>query len=266
MKIEFKDVTFKYEDDCDLLSNISFVINSDQMTSIIGPNGSGKSTITKLIMGILTPISGEIYINDELLTQDNLNSFRSDMGIIFQNPDSQFVGLTVKDDIAFGLENKCIERKEMLELINKYADIVHMSDYLDSNPENLSGGQKQRVAIAGVLAMETEMIIFDEATSMLDPIGVDEINKTLKMLKKQASKTIISITHNIEEILYSDNVLVINNGRIVVQGKPIDILSNVQILKNAGLDTIETVKLINQLKDSKYEKVVEELWKLTFNM
>ena len=266
MKIEFKDVTFKYEDDCDLLSNISFVINSDQMTSIIGPNGSGKSTITKLIMGILTPISGEIYINDELVTSENLNKFRANMGIIFQNPDSQFVGLTVKDDIAFGLENKRIERTKMLELIDKYSKLVHMNNYLDSNPENLSGGQKQRVAIAGVLAMETEMIIFDEATSMLDPIGVDEINKTLKMLKKQASKTIISITHNIEEILYSDNVLVINNGQIVAQGKPIDILSNFQILKDAGLDTIETVKLINLLKNSKYNKVVEELWKLTFNM
>ena len=122
------------------------------------------------------------------------------------------------------------ERNEMIELINKYSTLVRMNGFLDSNPENLSGGQKQRVAIAGVLAMETETIIFDEATSMLDPIGVEEINKTLKMLKKEASKTIISITHNIEEILYSDNVLVIDDGQIVAQGKPIDILSNIELL------------------------------------
>lgn len=266
MKIEFKNVTFKYEDDCDLLQDISFVINSDEMTSIIGPNGSGKSTITKLIMGILSPISGEIYINDQLVTSDNIHEFRTNMGIIFQNPDSQFVGLTVKDDIAFGLENKRINRKHMLELIDKYSKLVHMNDFLEHNPENLSGGQKQRVAIAGVLAMETEIIIFDEATSMLDPIGVEQINKTLKILKKQASKTIISITHNIEEILYSDNVLVINNGKIIACGTPKDILSNVEVLKEAGLDTIETVKLINKLDNENYKDVVEELWKLTFNM
>ena len=266
MKIEFRNVTFKYEDDCDLLTDISFVINSGEMTSIIGPNGSGKSTITKLIMGILTPLSGEIYINNTLVTEDNINDFRCQMGIIFQNPDNQFVGLTVKDDIAFGLENKQIERNEMITLIDKYSKLVHMNNFLNHNPENLSGGQKQRVAIAGVLAMETEMVVFDEATSMLDPIGVDEINKTLKMLKKQASKTIISITHNIEEILYSDNVLVINNGTIVAQGKPKDILFNESLLNEAGLDTIETVKLINKLSDSKYESIVSDLWTLTFNM
>ena len=266
MKIEFKNVSFKYQDDFDVINDLSFIINDGEMTSIIGPNGSGKSTITKLIMGLLTPLSGSIYINDELVTENNISNIRKNMGIIFQNPDNQFVGVTVKEDIAFGLENKCIERNEMLELIDKYSKIVRMNDFLESNPENLSGGQKQRVAIAGILAMETNTIIFDEATSMLDPVGVKEINETLKMLKKEASKTIISITHNIEEILYSDNVLVINEGKIIQQGKPKDILSNVELLNKVGLETIESVKLINMLKDEKYKGIVEELWKLTFNM
>lgn len=266
MKIEFKNVSFKYQSDFDVIKDLSFVINTGEMTSIIGPNGSGKSTITKLIMGLLVPNSGSIYINDVLVTEENILNIRKNMGIIFQNPDNQFVGVTVKDDIAFGLENKCIERNEMFELINKYSTLVRMNDFLDSNPENLSGGQKQRVAIAGVLAMETETIIFDEATSMLDPIGVEEINKTLKMLKKEASKTIISITHNIEEILYSDNVLVIDDGQIVAQGKPIEILSNIELLNKVGLDTIESVKLINMLEENNHKEIIEELWKLTFNM
>ncbi len=266
MKIEFKNVSFKYESDFDVIKDLSFVINSNEMTSIIGPNGSGKSTITKLIMGILVPDSGEIYIDDVLLNEKSINLIRPKMGIIFQNPDNQFVGMTVKDDIAFGLENKQIERSEMIRLIDEYSKLVHMNDFLEHNPENLSGGQKQRVAIAGVLAMETETIIFDEATSMLDPIGVEEINKTLKMLKKEAFKTIISITHNIEEILYSDNVLVINNGSIIKQGKPIEILTDVNLLNSIGLDTIETIKLIKELSDEKYQNVLDVLWKLTFEM
>ncbi len=266
MKIEFKNVSFKYESDFDVIKDLSFVINSNEMTSIIGPNGSGKSTITKLIMGILVPDSGEIYIDDVLLNEKSINLIRPKMGIIFQNPDNQFVGMTVKDDIAFGLENKQIERSEMIRLIDEYSKLVHMNDFLEHNPENLSGGQKQRVAIAGVLAMETETIIFDEATSMLDPIGVEEINKTLKMLKKEAFKTIISITHNIEEILYSDNVLVINNGAIIKQGKPIEILTDVNLLNSIGLDTIETIKLIKELSDEKYQNVLDVLWKLTFEM
>ena len=137
MKIEFKNVSFKYQSDFDVIKDLSFVINTGEMTSIIGPNGSGKSTITKLIMGLLVPNSGSIYINDVLVTEENILEIRKNMGIIFQNPDNQFVGVTVKDDIAFGLENKCIERNEMIELINKYSTLVRMNGFLDSNPENL---------------------------------------------------------------------------------------------------------------------------------
>lgn len=265
MKIEFKNVSFHYPNEQDVLKNVSFVIESGQMTSIIGHNGSGKSTLVKLIMGLLEATSGEIYIDDVLLTEESIPTIRNKMGIIFQNPDNQFVGVTVKDDIAFGLENKNIERKKMLELINEYATLVKMESYLESNPENLSGGQKQRVAIAGVLAMNTECVIFDEATSMLDPIGVKEINETMKMLKKRALKTIISITHNIEEILYSDKVIVLNNGVIVMTGKPKEILKATSVLKEAGLDTLESVKLIDMLKGN-FADIEDALWKLTFEM
>ena len=265
MKIEFKNVSFHYPNESDVLKNVSFIIESGQMTSIIGHNGSGKSTLAKLIMGLLEPTSGEIYIDDVLLNESSISSIRNKMGIIFQNPDNQFVGVTVKDDIAFGLENKNVERSKMLELINEYSKLVKMDSFLESNPENLSGGQKQRVAIAGVLAMNTECVIFDEATSMLDPIGVKEINETMKMLKKTALKTIISITHNIEETLYSEKVLVLNNGVLVLSGTPKEVLLNFEVLKQAGLDTLESVKLIQMLNDEN-QSIEEELWKLTFEM
>lgn len=265
MKIEFKNVSFHYPNESDVLKNVSFIIESGQMTSIIGHNGSGKSTLAKLIMGLLEPTSGEIYIDDVLLNESSVPSIRNKMGIIFQNPDNQFVGVTVKDDIAFGLENQNIERSKMLELINEYSRLVKMDSFLESNPENLSGGQKQRVAIAGVLAMNTECVIFDEATSMLDPIGVKEINETMKMLKKTALKTIISITHNIEETLYSEKVLVLNNGVLVLTGTPKEVLLNIDVLKLAGLDTLESVKLIKMLQN-KNPELEEELWKLTFEM
>ena len=265
MKIEFRNVSFHYPNESDVLKNVSFIIESGQMTSIIGHNGSGKSTLAKLIMGLLEPTSGEIYIDDILLNESSIPSIRNKMGIIFQNPDNQFVGVTVKDDIAFGLENKNIERNKMLQIIDEYSKLVKMDAFLESNPENLSGGQKQRVAIAGVLAMNTECVIFDEATSMLDPIGVKEINETMKMLKKTALKTIISITHNIEETLYSEKVLVLNNGLLVLTGSPREVLLNIDVLKQAGLDTLESVKLINMLK-GQYPELEEELWKLTFEM
>ena len=265
MKIEFRNVSFHYPGDANVLNDVSFVIESDQMTSIIGPNGSGKSTIAKLIMGLIEPNSGHIYIDDVLLNKDSINDIRHKMGIIFQNPDNQFVGVTVLDDIAFGLENRNIPRKEMLELIQYYSKLVKMENFLESNPENLSGGQKQRVAIAGVLAMNPETIIFDEATSMLDPIGVKEINETMKMLKKTAKKTIISITHNIEEVLYSEKIIVINNGIIIYSGTPKEVLSNVKLLETAKLDTIDTIKLINKL-DNVDEETKELLWELTFKM
>ena len=264
MKIEFKNVSFKY-DELDVLDDVSFTINDGESVAIIGPNGSGKSTIAKLMTGLLEANKGSIYIDNILLNEKSVDDIRKKIGIIFQNPDNQFVGITVIDDIAFGLENRQIERSEMIKIIDKYSKMVHVDNLLYKNPEEISGGQKQRVAIAGVLALEPSLLIFDEATSMLDPIGVSEINKTLKMLKFEAQKTIITITHNIEEILYFDKVILLNEGKIKAVLTPTELLSDKNLLVDNNLNQIDSIKLLNMLSD-KHSKIKEKLWELTFRM
>lgn len=278
MIIEFKNVSFSYEEsekqNLDVIKNISLKIKPGEMVAILGHNGSGKSTIAKLIMGLLTPNKGHIYLNDvdvtnEEIKQRELDLLHAKMGIIFQNPDNQFVGVTVKDDIAFGLENHQIPRDEMIDKINKYAALVEMQDYLEKNPEALSGGQKQRVAIAGVLAMETEVIIFDEATSMLDPKGTKEIIDMIKKLKKEYDKTIITITHNLEEAVFADRVIVLNDGNIVLDGTPQEVLKEKEILEQSGLSLIDSLDVLYRLQDKQLnnkEKLMETLWELTFKM
>ena len=266
MKITFDHVSFSYEHNLEVLTDLSFTINSDEMTCIIGPNGSGKSTIAKLMMGLLTPDKGQILIDDEPLSEQNINAVRQKMGIIFQNPDNQFVGVTVADDIAFGLENRNIPQDQMIAKINQFATLVGMQDYLEHNPEQLSGGQKQRVAIAGVLAMDPEIIIFDEATSMLDPVATKEIIETMNLLKKQALKTIINITHNIEEVMYSERVVLINQGKMAFSGTPKEILLQDELLKAVGFETIDSVKLIKMLDQKVNKEVIDKLWELTFTM
>ena len=264
--IEFKDVSFKYYGSDEYVFNqLSFAIEKGSMLAILGHNGSGKSTIAKLMMGLLETTSGDIYIEGEKLTEDNVDVLRKKMGIIFQNPDNQFVGVTVRDDIAFGLENHKIPRKEMIEKIDKYAKLVNMQDFLDENPENLSGGQKQRVAIAGALAMDTDLIIFDESTSMLDPKGTKEIHQMIETLRKTYHKTIISITHNLEEALIADRVIVLNEGKIVLDGTPKEVLKEQTILEASGLKLIDGISLLNRIQDSKLhinkkEEIIKELW------
>lgn len=276
MKIEFKNVCFKYDDSTldEVIKNISFLIHPGEMVCILGHNGSGKSTIAKLMMGLLQPDSGYIYLNDvdttnESITENELDKLHAKMGIIFQNPDNQFVGVTVQDDIAFGLENHQIKRDEMIKRINKYAKLVNMENYLLSNPEDLSGGQKQRVAIAGALAMETEVIIFDESTSMLDPKGTREIIDMIKKLKEESNKTIITITHNLEEACIADRVIVLNNGNIVLDGTPEEVLKEKATLEASGLMLLDSLDVLNKIKDTNIKKkkeIEEALWELTFKM
>ena len=263
MKIKFDHVSFSYEENTPVVKDLSLEISSNKMIAIIGPNGSGKSTIAKLMMGLLTPDKGHIYVDDILLDEKGIIELRNKMGIVFQNPDNQFVGSTVLDDIAFGLENRCIEREEMLKRIHEYATLVKMEDYLEANPENLSGGQKQRVAIASVLAMQPDYLIFDEATSMLDPVGVREIIETMKILRNDASKTIITITHNIEEVLYAEQVIVMNEGKIIAIGSPLEILTNQPILEQAHLENLPLIELINHLDDH-YKEIKDILWELLY--
>lgn len=275
MKIEFRDVKFHYdnsENKENVINDLSFIINPGEMVAILGHNGSGKSTIAKLMMGLLSPSQGQIIlddieINENKISEDEIDQLHSKMGIIFQNPDNQFVGVTVEDDIAFGLENHQIPREEMIERINKYAKLVNMEEYLKSNPEDLSGGQKQRVAIAGVLAMNTEVIIFDESTSMLDPKGTREIIDMIKLLKSEYNKTIITITHNLEEATFADRVIVLNNGSIVLDGTPEEVLKEKNILEASGLKLLDSLALIEDLKNKNFsnkEEVLKQLWELTF--
>ena len=276
MNIKFQDVSFSYTEKesgkADVIKNISFEINQGEMVAILGHNGSGKSTIAKLIVGLLSPQKGSIYLDEfeatkEDVSEDELDLLHAKMGIIFQNPDNQFVGVTVQDDIAFGLENHNVPRLDMIQKIHHYAKLVNMEDYLTYNPENLSGGQKQRVAIAGVLAMETEVIIFDEATSMLDPKGTNEIIDMIKKLKQEYDKTIITITHNLEEAVFADRVIVLNNGRIVLDGTPKEVLKEKEKLEASGLTLIDSLDLmfeIDKINSPKKKWLVEALWDLTF--
>ena len=247
-QLEVKNLSFSYDEPTHAVRNVSFAIEKGSYTTIIGHNGSGKSTIAKLLIGLLEKDEGEILIDDLPLNEENLMEIRSRVGIVFQNPDNQFIGSTVRDDIAFGLENHCVEQSKMDAIITEFAEKVNMTEYLESEPTRLSGGQKQRVAIAGVLAMAPEMIIFDESTSMLDPQGKDEINRVIRQLHAQTQLTIISITHDIEEVAKSDHVLVMDQGEIKMEGTPEEILLRDKELIQLHLDIPFSIKLQQQLK------------------
>lgn len=246
--LEVKDLNFSYEEEGKTIDNVSFSVEEGSYTTIVGHNGSGKSTIAKLIMGLLESASGTITIDGIALNNENLPKIRSRIGIVFQNPDNQFIGATVRDDIAFGLENHCVEPSMMDEIIDTNAALVKMSDFMDQEPTHLSGGQKQRVAIAGVLAMKPKLLIFDEATSMLDPDGKDEIKKVIMKLHKESSLTILSITHDIDEVASSDYVVALDQGKVVLTGTPQEVFQQEKKLKEMKLDIPFSLKLADELK------------------
>lgn len=251
--VEFKDVSFTYPDTKKaILDQISFKIKRGSWTSLIGHNGSGKSTISKLINGLLLPDSANnsrITVLGMTLNQKTVWDVREKVGIVFQNPDTQFVGATVGDDVAFGLENRAVPREQMVKIVRKVLADVGMLDYIDAEPANLSGGQKQRVAIAGILAVEPKIIILDESTSMLDPKGREQVLKIIKHLKKEKNLTVISITHDIDEANMADDVIVLNGGKILAQGTPTEIFSKTEMLQEIGLDIPFVQKLINKLNE-----------------
>lgn len=246
--LEVKDLNFSYEEEGKTIDNVSFSVEEGSYTTIVGHNGSGKSTIAKLIMGLLESASGTITIDGIALNNENLAKIRSRIGIVFQNPDNQFIGATVRDDIAFGLENHCVEPSMMDEIIDTNAALVKMSDFMDQEPTHLSGGQKQRVAIAGVLAMKPKLLIFDEATSMLDPDGKDEIKKVIMKLHKESSLTILSITHDIDEVASSDYVVALDQGKVVLTGTPQEVFQQEKKLKEMELDIPFSLKIADELK------------------
>ncbi|MBE6113620.1 MAG: energy-coupling factor transporter ATPase [Erysipelotrichaceae bacterium] len=246
--IEFQNVNFSYDEQTPALNNISLSINKGEYTTIIGHNGSGKSTLAKLVIGLLEAKEGTILVDTIQLTEKTVYEIRNKIGIVFQNPDNQFIGATVRDDIAFGLENHCVPQEEMDGLIERYAERVRMTKYLNSEPTRLSGGQKQRVAIAGVLAMHPEILILDEATSMLDPKGREEINTLVREIHEQNKMTIISITHDIEEVAKSDRVIVLEQGKVRMQGTPQEILTKEAELLSLNLDVPFAYRLSKELQ------------------
>lgn len=253
--IEVSNLSFSYTEEGNTIQDVSFSIPKGSYTTIIGHNGSGKSTIAKLIIGLLKAQSGTIRILGTELTPETVYDLRSHVGIVFQNPDNQFIGSTVADDIAFGLENHCVPQEDMQALIEKSAASVGMSDFLQAEPTHLSGGQKQRVAIAGILAMTPDIIIFDESTSMLDPQGKASINAQIKRLHDEKNITILSITHDMEEVAQSQHVIVLNHGVVEMEGTPKEVFAHEAMLKKMQLDIPFALKFSKAMQKEGFSSI-----------
>ena len=273
--IEVKDLKYKYveADDHYTLNGVSFHVKQGEWLSIIGHNGSGKSTTVRLIDGLLEAESGEIIIDGDKLTVDNVWEKRRQIGMVFQNPDNQFVGATVEDDVAFGLENQGIPLEEMRERVKQALDLVGMSEFKSREPARLSGGQKQRVAIAGVVALRPNIIILDEATSMLDPEGRLDLIRTVKDIKDRYNMTVLSITHDLDEVALSDRVIVMKEGQVESISRPEELFLRNDLL-DLDLDQPFTANLAEQLRQVGFdlpdryfteEELEEALWALLSN-
>lgn len=253
--VKIKNVSFIYskgeENERKALDNVDMEIKKGEFIAILGHNGSGKSTLAKLMNGILTPTEGDIIIdNKNTKDEEEIWAIRQKAGMVFQNPDNQLVATIVEEDVAFGPENQGIPPKEIRERVDNALKTVGMYDYRKSAPHALSGGQKQRVAIAGILAMNPECIIFDEPTAMLDPSGRREVMSTIKKLNKEQNTTIILITHYMDEVINADRIVVMEKGKIVLEGTPREIFSNVEKVRSIGLDVPQVTELAYLLQKS----------------
>lgn len=243
--IEVRNLKYKYDSESEnyTLNDVSFQVKKGEWLSIVGHNGSGKSTTVRLIDGLLEAESGDIIISGDKLTAENVWEKRRQIGMVFQNPDNQFVGATVEDDVAFGLENQGLDYNLMVERVQQALELVGMQDFKEREPARLSGGQKQRVAVAGVVALRPDIIILDEATSMLDPEGRLDLIQTVKKIKDKNGLTVISITHDLDEIALSDRVLVMKEGQVESTATPRELFSR-EDLEELGLDQ----PFVNQVK------------------
>ncbi|HLT56718.1 MAG TPA: energy-coupling factor ABC transporter ATP-binding protein [Bacillota bacterium] len=274
--ISFQNVSFRYDENQPwVLKNVSFEIHKNEWVAIIGHNGSGKSTIAKLLNGLLFPQKGEIAINGKPINEETVWDIRKEVGMVFQNPDNQFVGATVQDDVAFGMENRGIPREEMEKRIDETLQAVGMGEYRLTEPHRLSGGQKQRVAIASVLAVSPEVLILDEATAMLDPRGRKEIMHTVANLQQSKELALITITHDLHEVVQADRVIVMNEGEIWDEGLPREIFSKKDELQKIGLDVPFITALAAELQKNGIalqreplygEELLEDLWTLYSKM
>lgn len=269
-RVEFRNVSFKYtEEQPWVLHQVSFTVDPNESIAIIGHNGSGKSTIAKLMNGLLFPQEGEVLIQGIPVTPETIWDIRKEVGMVFQNPDNQFVGTTVQDDVAFGMENRGFSREVMRERIDETLKIVGMEDYLLTEPHRLSGGQKQRVAIASVLAIMPNILILDEATAMLDPQGRTEIMETLTHVQQEQAVSLITITHDLHEVTQAERVIVLNRGEIWDEGTPSQIFSKKESLREIGLDVPFVTLLTDELNKQgividqeplNHEQLLEDLW------
>lgn len=255
--IKFENVSFRYEnaeDEPELplaLKNINLTVNKGELVAVLGHNGSGKSTLAKLTNAILIPESGKVSVMGmDTANEDLKYEIRRKVGMVFQNPDNQIVATIVEDDVAFGPENLGVEPDEIRIRVDESLKAVEMYEMRQAEPHNLSGGQKQRVAIAGILAMQTDGIVFDEPTAMLDPRGRQAVMDTILKINKEQGKTVMFITHFMDEAVLADRVIVVNNGEIMTDGTPQEVFSDIGRLKKVGLDVPQARELQYRLKEN----------------
>lgn len=273
--VRLEHVFYKYEDtEKYAVKDVSISAQKGEWVALVGHNGSGKSTIAKLLNGLLFPEDGLIKIGHFVLSEKNIWDIRRQVGMVFQNPDNQFVGATVQDDVAFGLENHGVPHDTMVERVESALNEVGMQSYALHEPARLSGGQKQRVAIAGVLALQPDVIILDEATSMLDPRGRVEVMETIRIMREQEDITVISITHDLDEVLFADRVIVMNNGEVHSEGTPQEIFEQADAMREIGLGVPFIIELQEKLVAGGFETgstvlsegaLLDQLWKLNSN-
>ena len=253
--LEVENLVFKYEKESDVnqLNGVSFSITKGEWVSIIGQNGSGKSTTARLIDGLFEEFEGIVKIDGERLTAENVWNLRRKIGMVFQNPDNQFVGATVEDDVAFGMENQGIPREEMIKRVDEALLAVNMLDFKTREPARLSGGQKQRVAVAGIIALRPEILILDESTSMLDPTGRSEIMRVIHEIKDKYHLTVLSITHDLDEAASSDRILVMRAGEIIKEAAPSELFATSEDMVEIGLDVPFSSNLMKDLRTNGFD-------------
>ena len=271
--LSLQNITFTYDPDQPIIKNavddVTFSVNEGEWIAIVGHNGSGKSTLARIINGLLFPQSGEVKVFGKMMNEANIWDIRSQLGMVFQNPDNQFVGATVQDDVAFALENNGVPYEDMVTRVENALKQVKMDEFIDHEPQHLSGGQKQRVAIAGALALRPNLLILDEATSMLDPQGRKEVIEIVQELREETGLTVLSITHDLEEAILADRLLFMNSGKKFAEGNPSEIFGLGDQLIELGLDLPFSMKMARLLQNEgvllqgahmSEEELVNDLW------
>ena len=251
LPLRLEDVSYRYEPDArPAVSHVTLEVERGSFVAVLGHNGSGKSTLAKLMNALFLPTEGRVLVcGMDTLTEEKVWNIRRHAGMVFQNPDNQIVANVVREDVAFGLENLGVPQDEMVRRVEAALSAVRMSEFAETAPHMLSGGQKQRVAIAGVLAMEPELIIMDEATAMLDPSGRAEVLATVRKLNREKGMTVVWITHFMEEAAVADRLIVMNDGSVALEGTPRQVFSRVNEIKALGLDVPPMAELAQTLRE-----------------